>query len=449
VAFRRGSALWARRARRGALVAILIGAILIPGRAGSAPTSHCSSTRCRHQVAAVLWTKALPGSWTAENGALGTTASQGEAYAAVGSGLAVVGFGQTVVAYQLSTGRELWLASLADFPLGSAVVAVRAWSGVVTVGLSIPSASDTGTRDEVVLAASTGARLRIYPAATYGGAVAADTARTVVVGDRAVTAYANSSGRVLWRHSTGPAAQAWRVDGRSLLVTEARGGYLDAAPVTALRRIDLRSGAESIVRPAAKSFAGTLTDAVSGVALFTGPAGLSAYSESNGRALWSKPGAVPEAVDPVRRVLYVVSGSTLHGLDPATGRVVTRAATPGAVGLYAVSNGVAFGLDEGALGDAWGYDLSQKRVIWTTRAMPWPHYFVDLSGLGGSADPSGAAIVLATCAQVGTASGGAPPPCTKPQLVALSLVQAAREARVRPALAPEHTGPARRDLRPA
>jgi outer membrane protein assembly factor BamB len=439
VSFRRGSAVWARR---GALVAILAGAALVPGRAGSTPASKCRGPRCQDQVAAIVWAKGLPGSWTAENGSLGTVASQGQAYAAVGSGLAVVGDGTSVVTYQLSTGQLLWTASLADFPLGSAVISVRAWSGVVTAGVSVPATSGPARRVEVVLAAADGRRLQAFAAAPGGGAVEADQGRTVIVGTGAVTCYANATGRVLWRRPTGPVAQAWRVDDGSLLMTVAKGGFLGAAPVTALRRIDLRTGAEAIVRPAGRSFAGTLSGAVSGVVLFSGPAGLSAYSQADGRPLWTRPDAVPEVVDAVKHVLYVVSGSSLTGLDPLTGKVVTSAATPGAVALYAVSNGVAFGLDEGAQGDAWGYDLARKRVIWTTRAMPWPHYFVDLSGLGGSADPTGGTVVLASCAQVGvTPAGGTPPPCVRPQLVAISLVQADRESR--PRLAASHVRPGR------
>ena len=59
---------------------------------------------------------------------------------------------------------------------------------------------------------------------------------------------------------------------------------------------------------------------------------------------------------------------------------------PGSSGLYGVRGGVALGLDQGPDGDAWGYDVARQRVVWTTPRLPWPHYFVDLSGIGGSAD---------------------------------------------------------------
>ncbi|MGH3273967.1 MAG: hypothetical protein ACRDNZ_06520, partial [Streptosporangiaceae bacterium] len=122
----------------------------------------------------------------------------------------------------------------------------------------------------------------------------------------------------------------------------------------------------------------------------------------------------------VRQTLYVAGGNSVIGLDPLTGRVVASAATLGAAGLYAVSGGVALGLDEGALGDAWGYQLATRRVIWTAQAVPWPHFFVDLSDIGGSANPAGGSIVLAACARLGAStSSGTAPPCLHPELVAV------------------------------
>ena len=196
MSFTRGSAVWARRAL---LAVVLIGAALVPGRASSTAVGRCRHARCQHQVAAVLWTRRLPGSWAAQNGALGTVPSLGQADAAVGNGLAVVGFGGTVLAYRLSDGQPLWTADLAGFPVGSAIVSVRAWPGVVTAGVSLPGGSGSGGRDEVVLSAATGHRIRTYPAAAYGGAVWASAARTVIIGTRSVTSYANNTGRVVWR----------------------------------------------------------------------------------------------------------------------------------------------------------------------------------------------------------------------------------------------------------
>ncbi|HEY5357948.1 MAG TPA: hypothetical protein VIJ82_09725 [Streptosporangiaceae bacterium] len=411
----RGSAVWARRS---ILAAVLIGAAVIPGRATRVPAARCAAARCSPSESVIRWTRQLPGSWTAQGGALGTVLSTGQAFAGVGGGVAAVGFGVTVAAYRLSDGAPLWTASLAGFPVSSAIDSVRAWPGVVTVGVSIPAGPGAVGREEVVLSGTTGRRVRAYPAGPYGGAVAASPAATVIVGTRAVTSYANASGRVIWSRPTGTVAQAWRVAGDDLFVTVAKGGYLGASPVTALRRIDLTTGAQQLLKPAGGSFAGTLSSAIGGAVLFSGPAGLSAYSQASGRFLWRRAGLVPQVADTARQVLYVASGRALIGLAPATGRIRTSSAALG-TGLYAVSRGVAFGLDEGALGDAWGYDLFRKRVIWTAKAVPWPHFFADLSGLGGSADPAGGPVVLAACAQLGVTGASGAAPCQRPELVAI------------------------------
>jgi len=406
-------------ARRGILAAVLIGAAIVPGRASSVPTGRCAAGRCQHSADVIRWTRQLPGSWTAQGGALGTVLSTGEAFAGVGGGVAAVGFGITVAAYRLSSGAPLWTASLTGFPAGSAIDSVRAWAGVVTAGVSIPAGtSGAARRAEVVLSGATGLRVRTYPAAMYGGAVAADPAATVIVGTQAVTSYSNFSGKVIWRRQTGPVPQAWRVVGDDLFVTVAKGGYLGASPVTALRRIDLRTGAQQILKSVGGSFAGTLSSAIDGAVLFSSAAGLAAYSQASGRLLWHRAGVVPQVADAVRQVLYVSSGRALIGLDPATGKVLTSSAALG-TGLYAVSSGVAFGLDEGALGDAWGYDLASKRVIWTAKTVPWPHFFADLSGIGGSASPAGGPVVLASCAQLGVADVSGAAPCLRPELVAI------------------------------
>ena len=65
------------------------------------------------------------------------------------------------------------------------------------------------------------------------------------------------------------------------------------------------------------------------------------------------------------------------------------------------------GLDRGALGKAWGYSVAVKRVLWTSGPLPWPHYFVDPSGIGGSASPSSNGLLLAICAELG------PPPAPR------------------------------------
>jgi PQQ-like domain len=406
-------------ARRSILAAVLIGAAIIPGRASSGPAARCAAGRCQQSTGVIRWTRLLPGSWTAEGGALGTVLAAGQAFAGVGGGVVAVGFGVTVVAYRLSDGAPLWTASPGAFPAGSAIDSVRAWAGVVTAGVAIPAGvGGAARRDEVVLSGATGLRIATFPAAVYGGAVSADPAATVIVGTQAVTSYSNASGKVIWRRQTGTVAQAWRVAGDDLFVTVAKGGYLGASPVTALQRIDLRTGAQQILKAAGGSFAGTLSSAIGAAVLFSGAAGLSAYSQASGRLLWHRAGVVPQVADAVRQVLYVSSGRALIGLDPVTGKVRTSSAALGA-GLYAVSGGVAFGLDEGALGDAWGYDLARKRVIWTAKTVPWPHFFADLSGIGGSANPGGGPVVLASCAQLGVAGESGAAPCLRPELVAI------------------------------
>jgi hypothetical protein len=62
--------------------------------------------------------------------------------------------------------------------------------------------------------------------------------------------------------------------------------------------------------------------------------------------------------------------------------------------------------------------VAAGRVTWTSAALPWPHYFSDLSGLGGSAAIAGDgdAVVVAACPRA--TSAGA---CTDPELVAFSL----------------------------
>lgn len=406
-------------ARRGVLAIVLLGAALIPGRAATSAGHSCAGRPCE-QAGSILWTRPLAGSWTAGAGELGTVPSSGQAYAAAGAGVAAVGRGTAVTAYSLASGRLLWTTRLAGYPAGSAIVSVRAWPGVVTAGLALPATgAGAGSRVEIVLSGQSGMPLRAYPAAAYGGAVAADPARTVIVGATGVTGYDNRTGRVLWRLLTGSVAQAWRLDGADLYLTVAAGGYLGASPVTALRRIDTQTGAEAIVRPAGAAFAGALSGAADGVVLFSDAGGLSGYSGTTGRLLWQRSGAVPEMTDPVRHILYLANGNALVGINPATGANATRAIAL-AAGLYAVAGGDALGLNQGALGEAWGYSVASRRVVWTATPLPWPHYFVDLSGLGGSADPGSAAVILAVCGKTGTPpASGAAPPCLRPELVTI------------------------------
>ncbi len=266
-----------------------------------------------------------------------------------------------------------------------------------------------------MLSAATGRLIRSYPRVPFGGTIAADARHTVVIGPGAVTSYDNDDGRAIWTRQTGTAPQRWQLDGQDLYVTVAAGGYLGSQPVTALRRIHLRSGAERIIRPRSGAFAGTLSAALDGVVLFSGSTGVTAYSGSTGRRLWQLAGAVPQPVDPGQRRFYFTEGNVLAGVDPH-GNVLSRLS--GSSALYGERDGVALGLDEGAGGEAWGLDIASQQVIWSTSTPPWPHVFVDLSGIGGSADPGSNAMILAACAQANLSVS--PPLCVRPELVVIN-----------------------------
>jgi hypothetical protein len=100
-------------------------------------------------------------------------------------------------------------------------------------------------------------------------------------------------------------------------------------------------------------------------------------------------------------------------VDPLAGHVtatVSGSAANGSGGVYVVRDGVALGLDQDANGAAWGYDIGAQRVALAAAGLPWPHYFVDSSGVGGSADPDGTLVVSAACARLGPASAVSPAP---------------------------------------
>jgi hypothetical protein len=396
---------WARRA---VLAATLLAVALVPypviGSASVPSTTSCHTRpgqKCQHAGAAgkILWSRKLPGAWTASTGLTGTVPATGQAYAAVGHGVAVVGVGMSLRVYNSRSGQLQWQTDLPGFPAGSYIESVRVWPGVVTAGV----AYGAGSRAEIVFSSTTGQQYHWFSATPFGGAVSATTQTTVVVGPGAVTAYATGTGRVRWRRPTGSAAQAWQVDGSDLYVAVAAGGYQGTQPVTALRRIDLTTGLESIVRPASPSFPGALSGVVENVVLFSSASGVTAYDGLTGLRLWSRAGSVPEGTDPAQGRFYLTLGTSLLGVDPGTGQVVASApgsAVAGSAGLFAVRDGVALGLDQGANGEAWGYDVGAQRVTWTTSSLPWPHYFVDLSGLGGSADSDGATVVIAACGKL-------------------------------------------------
>jgi outer membrane protein assembly factor BamB len=413
VSIGRGAWVWARRAL---LAVVLLGAVVIPSRATSQQTQHCSGTRCR-AAGSILWAASLPGRWVTETGVAGTVPSPDAGYTALGGGLAVFAEGLRVTAFGLDTGSREWQTTITGFPSGSEIVGVRAFASVVAVGVQ-PPPGVAPERDEVIVSAATGGQLRTYPAAAYGGAVAADGDSVVVVDQAAVTAYENSTGRVLWSRAIGPPGQTWQVSGQYVYVAQPDG----SAGVQEVRRISLSTGAEVVLHPASSVYPGTLSAVVDGVMLFSTPGEVAAYNGDTGALLWHKPQMVLELADPSASAVYLASGTALVGLDIASGHVVSRTSLSVAGSLYWVSGGVALGLDQNALGDAWGYSLDSHRVLWTSAGLPWPHFFVDLSGLGGSATPGGRVALIATCARVGpkpTATSAAH--CLRPELAAVLI----------------------------
>ena len=416
-------------ARRVLLAVGLLVLVLLPlpsaAPGGSQQQASCQGRECAAKAAsAEQWAVPLPGAWSAGTVSGGTgdggTVPVGEqAYVAVGGGLAVLGTGLEVTGYALdgdSHDRRRWQRAL-NAPMGTAIVSVRAWAHVVTVGLL---AADGRSRTEVVIDSLTGVELRRYPAAVFGGAVAAGVATTVIVGPGAVTSYANATGRVRWRHKTAT-GQSWQADGQWLYVAESPGGYLGSGSVTALRVINLISGAERMLgSPLGRPFTGTLAIAADGAVLFASPDGVTAYSGSTGGLLWTKASAVPEGTDPASRLVYLtVAGGALAGVDPLTGLVRTSvpgSATSGSGGMYVVRDGAALGLDGGENGQAWVYGVAAGRVTWTSAALPWPHFFSDLSGLGGSAAVSGGTVAITACPHLAS-----PGLCADPELVAFTL----------------------------
>jgi outer membrane protein assembly factor BamB len=434
----RGPATWAKRAF---VAVVLVGAAVIPGRASSGQPQHCAGTRCT-AAGSILWTARLPGLWLAQSGVAGTVPANVGGYAATGGGLAVIGAGTGVTAFDESTGKRLWRVSLTGVPAGSAVVGVRAFGHIIAVGVapSVLTASQRlsqrslagAGRYEVMLSAATGKQIRIYPAATYGGAVAANAGGTVIVGTHAITAYDNATGRVLWSTAIGGTGEAWRVTGNTIYVADS-GRSSGTSGRTAVRRIDLRTGTEQTIYMAtgpasdcpvtAGTAAGSLSDAAGKVVLFSGANGVRAYDGTNGRLLWCRAAADVELADSGQNgVAYLASGSRLLGVNILTNRPVSSAPISVAASLYSATNGVALGLDEDGLGEAWGYKLSTRRIVWTSASLPWPHYFVDLSGLGGSTSPGSTVALLATCAEVGAAlSANAAPVCRRPVLDAVRI----------------------------
>ena len=268
--------------RRGALGLILAAVVLFPSGTPSHHGKSCHGHSCPPVAGAIIWSKPLTGAWVAENGGLGTVYADGQAFAAVGHGVAAIGFGLTLDAYDAGTGFPRWAANLTGVPAKASIVSVRVWPGVVTAGVDIPDGSSSGAagREEIVLNAVTGKQIRTFPATWFGGAVNATVRSTVVIGRNAVTSYSNSTGKVAWRYVTGSAPQAWERSGDLLYVTVSATGEVGTAPVTAVRQINLQTGKEGLIQPVGDAFDGRLSGAFAGTLLFSAADGLRMYSET-------------------------------------------------------------------------------------------------------------------------------------------------------------------------
>jgi hypothetical protein len=449
----RGSLPWVRRA---VSAAMLLAVGFTPAEASVTPPQPCPR-ECT-QAGTTRWVRPLTGPYVVQDDASGTIPAHGEAYAAIGADIAVLGLGTTVQAFDARTGAPRWTAQVGS-PAGAGpsagaaerIESVRTWPGVVSVGLvRVPSApagqqnagtgrpaatgqpagqapagqqagqQAAGQQTDLLLDAATGHQIRAYPSAPLGGTVAADTRHAVVVQPTAVTSYRNSSGTEAWSVPTGTAPETWRLDGDELYMTVGTGGSLGGLAQqhpAELRRIDLNTGAERIIRARPGPFAGSLGAALGGVVLFGNADGVTAYSGSSGRRLWSRDRQdVPQGVDLVSHRFYLSEQGGLAAVNSWTGKLAGW--LPGANGLYAERDGAALGMDGGPNGSAWGVDTTSQRVLWTVSNLPWPHYFVDLSGLGGSADPRSDALIVASCGQaspVATVQA-----CAKPELVAIN-----------------------------
>src|SRR6202167_6038734 len=106
----RATPLWVPR---GVLVLVLLAVIFVPLPSPASVTQVAACRGCHAApVNAERWTVALPGEWAAADGAAAPVPECGQAYVAVGGGLAVVGDGLTVTAFTVTNGEQRWQLTL-------------------------------------------------------------------------------------------------------------------------------------------------------------------------------------------------------------------------------------------------------------------------------------------------------------------------------------------------
>src|SRR5579859_2762126 len=103
---------------RAALAALVIAVVVTGAIAARIGARSCARGGSQCSAGIIRWSRRLPGTWIAQNGVDGTTLSQGQAYAAAGGGVAVIGFGTTGRAYDLATGFPRWTQTLTGVTAG-------------------------------------------------------------------------------------------------------------------------------------------------------------------------------------------------------------------------------------------------------------------------------------------------------------------------------------------
>ena len=164
-------------------------------------------------------------------------------------------------------------------------MSVRAWPGVVTVGLLAPGGP---SRTEVVIDARDGRRAAPVP----GRGV---RRRGRGLGRDHRGRRLRHRDQLRQRDRAGPLAapdrrraSPGRSTGRRSTWRSPRAASSGSSPVTALQVINLADGTErTLSSPLGSPFSGTLAMAADGAVLFASSAGVTAYSGSTGGALWT------------------------------------------------------------------------------------------------------------------------------------------------------------------